>query len=455
MAGKFEIKAVVTGAQQSSEEIKKIGDATQQTGKKIEDLGRTTEKTSAIKGKFLDGVKKARIEIPLLGTVVDAVKNPFNLLGVAIALVATKAIEAWNAVKPLVSSLDHAKAPVTNAGEAFKTTAEGVAALAAAMKDLHSFTDSVVTGMQRQIEKLDEQFAATEKLLGAEAELAKLKIDRDERDPVKAAAAKAAIDENLALQKLGLSGKKGQQAAIIDQQIARERDLQVEAGAAVPRREDLVASVTAYQEAKQQETLALKTNRSVFAQAEILRRAAEENPDWSQFSEADLGFLKQVGITSPNHDTGGLRFDRERATGLLAAQTPIVQLSRERLASARANLNLTRGRLPAGVSSFSDIDPFIDSANAEAAAVQNQSYGREGQLTLRRNSLLEGQQQDINLGRIAFQAASVKGDTAVQRALEEQAKTFAEGTKANTQLLQSLMAEIATLKRAQASQAHQ
>lgn len=185
--------------------------------------------------------------------------------------------------------------------ESYSDAAVAVAAMATAMKELRGFTKNVTDNLDINITKLDEQFAATEKLIEAEAELAKAKLDRDEPDPVKRAKAKAAIDDTLAGTKLGLAGKKGQQAALVEKQRLQERQLQIDAVAEVPTRENLVACVSAFETDRANLEEAKNANRQSFGKAELLRRFVRDgnSPDFFKtFDPSDIEALQDMGVVS-------------------------------------------------------------------------------------------------------------------------------------------------------------
>jgi hypothetical protein len=81
---KYEIKTVVTGADQSAKEFQKLEEQMGKTG--IE-----TEKLTNKKSALLSGIKKLGHEIPVVGYALSALKNPFTAIGIVAAL-ATKAV---------------------------------------------------------------------------------------------------------------------------------------------------------------------------------------------------------------------------------------------------------------------------------------------------------------------------------------------------------------------------
>ncbi len=411
MPSKFEINAKVTGAGQSADDLKKIGDAAQQSGGKIEKGGEQTDKAASKNSKLLEGLKKLKHEIPIVGTAVDALKNPFTLLSFAVGAAAVKIGQLIEASGQMVSNLGHADKKVEISAGKFSDAAAALAAMAAAMKDLRDFTKNVTDNLDDQIARIDEQFDATEKLVEAESTLAKLRIDRDEPDPVKAAKAKAAIDDELALRKLGNSGRKGQQAAILDRQINAERDLQAEAGAAIPSRDSLVAAVTTFGTDRKNLEDAAQRNRQTFARRELLLRASRDDASPFDFSRQDHEYLSEIGVIGENSV-----IDRSLAKKLLPAEEANVALSRDRLGRAQSAFNSSAGSLPAGIARLEDIDPFLQKAQAEAAGVQNESYFRAEKLGLRRDTLLRGQQTEIAVNKLGLQSTAVRSDLSVRDA---------------------------------------
>ncbi len=179
---KYEIKIVTTADTQplekTAKELEKLGAAGEKTGEK------TSKLDSAIK-RAAQGFNKLGNEIPIVGYALNALKNPFSALAAVVVFGIAKFQEYSKALGEMVSNTDHAAERVKISAESYSDAAKAVAAMAAAMKDLRDFTKNVTDNIGVNIGKLDEQFAATEKLIEAEAGLAKAKLDRDEPDPVK------------------------------------------------------------------------------------------------------------------------------------------------------------------------------------------------------------------------------------------------------------------------------
>ncbi len=452
---KYEIKIVTTADTQplekTAKELEKLGAAGEKTGEK------TSKLDSAIK-RAAQGFNKLGNEIPIVGYALNALKNPFSALAAVVVFGIAKFQEYSKALGEMVSNTDHAAERVKISAESYSDAAKAVAAMAAAMKDLRDFTKNVTDNIGVNIGKLDEQFAATEKLIEAEAGLAKAKLDRDEPDPVKRARGKAAIDDKLAETKLGLAGKKGQQAELVEKQRLQERQLQIDAVAEVPSRDSLVASVTGFESSRVELEQAQGANRQAFGKAELLRRFVREgnSPDFFKtFAPSDIQTLQDMGLVSGLSGSlkdgllgGELKTNDALGARLLPGAEAEQTASRERLARARASFNASRGSLPAGIAQFSDIDPFLNKAETEAAGVANEAYQREEGLALRRDSLLRGQQNDVAVGRLQTQTTRVQGETAVTEAvnaaLAEQAKAIAELVRDNAREIQSLKRQMRT-----------
>lgn len=398
-------------------------------GQTTDDLGKVekaAEKTDGRIRQVADGFKKAAREMPLLASGLDLIRNRYTALSAVVILFVTKFREYTAELNEMVSVVGRAQAPVDKTGDAFKTAAEGVKMMAEAMKDLKSYTDSVVAGLGNQIEAIEEQFAATEKLLAAQAELEKAKVDASEQDPVAKAKAKAAIDLNLEQTRLGLSGKKNQQAEIVGQQIERERQLQIEAGENVPREADVTAAVKTFEGDQQKYNAAFSANREAFGKAELLRRFKRDrmSPNFFKiFAPAEVRELQSMGLISGINEIGNtgafrgqLKTNGDLADQMLPAAEAAQASARDSLARARTSLGASRAVLPPGVSKLADVEPYIDAANAAAAAVQNESYQRQESLMQKRGSLQRGAAVEIEIQRMRTFQTEISGQKDVRDA---------------------------------------
>ena len=441
MSENLEIKittpAETSGLQKADDGIKNLGETAKKTG------GETGQLDSVIKRAAV-GLNKLGNEIPVVGYALNALKNPFTIVAAAAVIGIAKFKEYSDELKQMVSNTDHAARQIKISATSYSDAAIAVAAMAAAMKDLRDATKNVTDNIDINIGRLDEQFAATERLIEAEAELEKAKLDRDEVDPVKRARGKEAIDNRLAETKLGLAGKKGQQADLVDKQRLKERQFQADVVAKVPSRESLVANVSAFETDRVALEEAKNANRQSFGKAELLRRFVRDGnePGWhKEFAPSDVRELKKLGLAPGLSEVGdsGVFFDggiQEPATLQAANASGREHLAgaereragtRDRLARAQSSFNYSRGSLLKGVAQLSDIDPFLNKAETEAAGFANESYQREESLMLRRDLLLRGQQNDIAVGSLQAQTTGAKGQLSVREAeaaADKAAETF-------------------------------
>ena len=453
----YKIKVVTEGAKQAADDLGKIPEALKKTDEAARKTGEQTTKLDGVIKRAAQGFNKLGNESQLLGGFIDALKNPFSAVAAVVIFGITKFREYTEALKEIVSNTDHAAKRIKVSAESYSDAAVAVGAMTAAMKDLRDFTKNVTDNLDKNIEKLEEQFAATERLLDAEAELAKVKLDRDEADPVKRAKAKAAIDDTLAGTKLGLAGKKGQQASLVEKQRLQERQLQIDAVAGVPSRESLVANVSAFESDRANLEEAENARRQAFGKAELISRFVREHnsPDFFKlFGPSDIKTLEGMGLISGLSGSlkegvlgGAMKPNLELANQMLPGAEADLAASRERKARAQSAFNYSRGSLPAGIAQLSDIDPFLNNAETQAAGVANEAYQREEGLARRRDSLLRGQQGDVAAGRFNTQITAVKGqigvEQAVREALAEQAKAFADALRQNAREMQNTNRAIA------------
>ena len=450
----YKIKVVTEGTSQAASDLSKLGDSSNQAGEKLGKLDTVIKRAA-------QGLNKLGNEIPIVGYALNALKNPFTIVATVVIFGIAKFREYSEALKEIVSNTDHASRRIKVSAESYSNAADAVTSMATAMKELRGFTKNVTDNLDANIAKLDEQFAATEKLIDAEAELAKVKLDRDEPDPVKRAKAKAAIDDTLAGTKLGLAGKKGQQAALVEKQRLKERQLQVDAVEAVPSRESLVASVSAFETDRSNLEEAKNSNRQAFGKAELIRRFVRDgnSPDFYKiFAPSDIKTLEDMGLVSGasgSLQSVGIGGEMKRNDALANEMLPGAEAdlagARDRKARAQSAFNYSRGALHKGISQLSDIDPFLDKAEPLAAGEANDAYRREESLTLRRDSLLRGQQNEISIGRINTQQTSVKGQLSVREAeaaADKAAETF-------ERLAERLDKRMSAIERRGASQSQQ
>lgn len=415
----------VDGGDQAANDLKKVADSTQKITEPTKQASDAVDKLSQNKNKLAESLKRAAQGFPILGNAIDAIRNPFMLLTVAIGGLIALKDKLRERLAELPSLFGNAGRAATAQSGNLSDYATAIKKIADGMDDLKKATEGMTSSLQRDIERGGENKKAIIAMAEAQAELDKLNLDRDEADPVRRAAGKAKIDKHLAEVKLGLAGTAGQKADLIDEQIQREKSLQADLQGEIPSAEIVGAAVADFQSAQASLQSATTANRQRFARREALNMALREKGTYD-FSPEDYSYLREIGVI----EDGG-RINKERAAQFLPAEEAGLKLSRDRLSTAQGAFNSARRSLPPGVATEADIEPYVTGAQAAAAKLQNESYSREQDLVLQRQRLMRDQTLEIGLSKVNVQKVETQGQIAVQAASERAAAQMQRGEAIN------------------------
>lgn len=230
----FEILIKTEGASTAAKDIDKVSAATSEATKATKAHGAETELLSAKKSKLIAGFKALGHEIPIIGALIRAAKNPFTLLGFGIAAVVAvvyQFIESINAMAKEIRKFDSINLALRNWQE--------VAAQAAASN--REFAASI-TAIVKSTETVEEKFNKTKdiisKTFGVESQLAEknkvlelAQVDKEvaagRMSPAQGAAVKAGIENRYGAEAQDRSEReiaaRQNAAAIANKQAAEDR----------------------------------------------------------------------------------------------------------------------------------------------------------------------------------------------------------------------------------------
>src|SRR5262249_20167565 len=114
------------------------------------------------------------------------------------------------------------------------------------------------------------------------------------------------------------------------------------------------------------------------------------------------------------------KIDTELLAKIMPGAEAEATFARERFERAQRRLRMDRGQLPAGVATEADVEAYVSTAESEAAKTAGESYKRQGQLELKRDSLLRQQKQTIAVGQTTAQTNQLRGELSLQSVIEEQ-----------------------------------
>lgn len=188
MSGKFEIKAVVTGASQAADEVKKMGDAAQQSGDKIQKSGEQSEKAAGKKNALVDAFKKLKHEVPLVGAALDTFKNPIAAVTIGAAFAVTQFRQFSEQIEALQQIIGTGK--LADQMNNIRTAMAGAAADAnkfkAALAEITNRPESVTEGVARRSSDIERRL--------------KVEAARDEMDKSAALAGVSDPEERAAIE---------------------------------------------------------------------------------------------------------------------------------------------------------------------------------------------------------------------------------------------------------------
>lgn len=452
---KYEIKVVTSGAKQAADEFEKLGNKSEQTKKKLEDTGKSVDQLTGKQRKMVDGLKALGQELPIIGTLINTVKNPFILLGtigVTAFVAISKAVdEARGSIERYNSYAGNVKVSLS----AYQDVTAAIKQLTEAQKALADQAESTNTFLQGQVDLLAENANQGIRVLEAEKELAAARIEKEVADPVERARKLKENDLKFGMSILGVRGSlPGQQAELIKQQIAAEKQLQVDAGNEVPNEQGLRSAVRGVQADRSALESARVDNRRKSQRAALFERVAGLSPEESIWTALDSGQLAQLqqevdfsSISKPSQFV-------DRAKELLPGAQAQSTIARERVSRLSSSLRAGIGALPAGAVRFGILEDegripdFINQAEGEAAGTQNASYRRETTMAAKVNQLNRQQAGEVAVSKIGVQTVGIRGDIAIEQAvrqaLAEQAKAFAEALRENAREIQHAKRAIQT-----------
>lgn len=294
-----------------------FGDQSEQMASHLAELTRETkaagveaDKTTSAKSRLFDGLKKLGNQVPIVGAVLGALKNPFTLIGVA-ALIAKNAIDQY--------------------AEAVAKMAESVAGSEASQGRILRFFEIVAEG-KADAKAFEEQIAAIGKQGQTAAEWLKKMNDEIERKSQleEAAAQKSGMDTpEAAAARAG--NKRNQQATALFNAALKAEAAAEAAKAQLPgARADLQAAKVAVKEAEfrlgpqDQDAAArreflLEQNKEIRGKIGVnplLRSKLTADPPYTFRSEADLKELlasNQQELTSLDIGVSMRQADRVKA----------------------------------------------------------------------------------------------------------------------------------------------
>lgn len=146
----IKIKVTREGVEQAANDLKKLERASKDTGDQVEKL--TTKKS-----KFIDAVKKGTREVPVLGTVISALGNPFTVLAGIVALASNVISEFGEEVNRLQSIIGGGSLPdqLQKLGQIIGESKDSTKRHAEAMAELANEVETVekmVARLNRQLE---------------------------------------------------------------------------------------------------------------------------------------------------------------------------------------------------------------------------------------------------------------------------------------------------------------
>lgn len=449
----IDIKIKVT-SDQAARDVGKTADELKKLKTSADSAGDATDKLTGRQKKMVDGLKAIGREIPILGTLLHAVKNPFTLLGVA-GVAAFAAIK--KAIEESKQSQEDWKTSAANVSvslKAYSDITKAVDSLRDAQAGLLAQTNSVNAAIQSQVDLLGESIGQQIKVLEAQKSLEDARIERDVADPVEKARKLRENELTFGARTAALRGSlPGQQAQLVEGQIAAERRLQIEAVEEVPDEAQLRAAVQGVEKDRAGLQSALVTNRQKFQRAELLRKAVRGDDVFKEFTAGQRAALESEGVIFQNRNNGEVTINTALAQKLLPGAEAESTLAKNRVGSLRSSLNAGLGSLPAGVATEADIPGFLSAAESSAAKTANASYSRQQTLEAQRARLLNQQSNEVSISRITQQTAVVRGDAsvaaAVDAATKEMGRATAESLKARAEEIRALEKQLRGLSQNQ------
>ena len=441
----FEILIKTEGASDSVKKFDDIAKATDKAKEATKAHGAEVEGLTIKKGKLLGGFKALGHEIPIIGTLLHALKNPFTLLGVA-------GVAAFVAIKKSVDEAAESTRLWKESSEKLSTSLTAYTDLKKAIDLVKGAQDSLAkaTGsanevLQGQIDLLRENIEAQIGVVEAEKERQAALIERDEKDPVNKARRLAENNTVFGSRISAMRGSlPGQEAQLVEKQIEQEKQLQRNAADEVPNEASLRESLGQVEEDRRKLEEARRKNRKKTQRAELIRMAAEHGDKInvhsidSPFTSGQISALGEEGLLE-----GGGFINVGKAKTILPGAVAESKLTAERVAVGRARLRAGLGALPpgavkAGLLDGGSVSDFMATAEAESAGTQNSSFARQRTLESQRDKLLRQQQGIVGIDRITSQTTAIKGDTAIADAVDQAAQKQKES---DARLLRSLDAK--------------
>ena len=175
---KFVTKTEGGGSEKAAQGIRDVKDATApatvETAKHEaaqKSLGEQIHKTVSAKHGLIAAFKHLSQEVPLLGTLIHAAKNPYTLLAVAIGAVVLKVkdfIKEVDEAAKKMEAFSHANLSITNFFELIAKEKGERKAFAQSLEEIANKADDAATKLHRMNEVITTQFALEGKLADAE-----------------------------------------------------------------------------------------------------------------------------------------------------------------------------------------------------------------------------------------------------------------------------------------------
>jgi hypothetical protein len=213
--------------------------------KEAKELGQTaqaTEKVTGAKNRLFEGLKKLGNQVPIVGYLLSALKNPFTAIGVA-ALLAKKAIDdyvgAVDEMAESVRAVGSLQGRVTAFFDVIASSNARSDAFAESLKKIATQAGDAGDKLRQVNEQIQRQNRLAAEKEGALKALARAQIDDDEStkkiSALEAAKRRAAVDVSFAAQARAREDAAETAQQVATRNAAREAAEQAEtAGAALP-----------------------------------------------------------------------------------------------------------------------------------------------------------------------------------------------------------------------------